>query len=124
MARGDKPAISISLKPVGGAKEDRVYFMAGWPRDDGKVSSLQLDRKIKAMKVQLEDGKVVTITRGADGKWSHYIDVFTADAPSSTSRPAPKPASVDSSGGEFGEDFGGDFGDDSIPFAPLRGEWR
>lgn len=73
MGSGQKPAISISLKPVGGS--DRTYLMAGWEHG-GKVSSLLLDRKVKALKVQMEDGTVVTVTRTDDGKSSHYIDIF------------------------------------------------
>ena len=46
MNESKRPTMSISLKPVGGNKEDRLYLLAGWERD-GKLTSLALDRKIK-----------------------------------------------------------------------------
>lgn len=107
-----RPAISIAIKPVGGGKEDRIYTLAGWERD-GKVSSLQLDKRVKAMKLQLEDGSVVVIQRGADGKCSHYFDLFDNRERESSPRPREQTRREVARDDDFG---GGDFGDDPLPF--------
>jgi hypothetical protein len=38
--------------------------------------SLQLDRKVAEAKFRMTDGEIVTITRNAEGKPSHYVDFF------------------------------------------------
>jgi hypothetical protein len=75
MSESKRPTMSISLKPVGGSKEDRLYLFAGWERD-GKLSSLALDRKIKQLAVQWEDGTITRVSRDDGGRWSHFVDVY------------------------------------------------
>lgn len=90
MSSDKRPTVSVSLKPVGGSKEDRKYILAGWERD-GKVTSLAIDRKIKQLAVQWEDGSITRVQRDADGRWSHFVDVYDARAavaPASSSKPA------------------------------------
>ena len=96
MSSDKRPTMSISLKPIGGSKEDRKYIMAGWERD-GKLTSLAIDRKIKQLAVQWEDGSITRVQRDADGRWSHFVDVYDAraavGAPAS-SKPAAAPAAA------------------------------
>ena len=102
-----RPTLSISLKPVGGSKEDRIYFLAGWERD-GKVSSLAIDRKIKQVALQMEDGSVLRVKRNEDGRWSHFVDVYDTRAiVAGASKPAEtKPSAAPSA----------TWNDDDIPF--------
>lgn len=78
MAQGDKPDLSVMIKPRGGDKEDRIYLFSGW-NNDGRISSLSIDRKIVEFAVKLEDGRVVRVKKDADGKWDHYVDCFLRD---------------------------------------------
>lgn len=73
-----RPSVSVSLKPVGGSKEDRVYFMAGWENDEGRVTGLKFDRRVRGLKVLLDDGSELRVDVPADGKPSHYIDFYDA----------------------------------------------
>jgi hypothetical protein len=86
VAESNRPAISIAIKKVGA--KDRIYALAGWERE-GKVTGMQLDKRIKAVKFLMEDGEVVEMTRGADGKLSHYIDYFD-NRQERKAKPAPK----------------------------------
>lgn len=78
MAAGDKPALSISLKPRGGSKEDRRYILSGW-ENDGRISMLSPDRKVTQIAVQFDDGEIIRVKKGADGKFDHFVDVFLRD---------------------------------------------
>jgi hypothetical protein len=75
---GSKPDVSVSLKPVGGSKEDRVYFMAGWRNDEGRITALKFDRRVRRMKLELDDGKVISIDCPQGGKPTHFIDFYDA----------------------------------------------
>ncbi len=78
MAQGDRPDLTIALKPRGGTKEDRIYLFSGWS-NDGRISSASLDRRVVEFAVKLEDGSIVRVKRGRDGKLDHYVDVFLRD---------------------------------------------
>lgn len=108
MASGDKPALSISLKPRGGSKEDRRYIMSGW-ENEGRISMLTPDRKVTQMAVQFEDGEVVRVKKGADGKWDHFVDVFLKDGTygeAQDKQQSPKTVATRRASAE--DDFGGD----------------
>jgi len=98
-----RPTMSISLKPVGGSKEDRLYLLAGWERD-GKLTSLALDRKVKQLAVQWEDGTITRVSRDDGGRWSHFVDVydsrtFGGQGSASTARSAPTMPGTTTAGG-------------------------
>lgn len=69
-----KPDVSVSIKPVGGSKEDRVYILAGWENDRGLY--LLLDRRVKSVVFTMEDGKTITVSRDGDGKATHFFDLY------------------------------------------------
>lgn len=104
MASGDKPRIRVAIKPKDGG--ERISLIAAWQRDDGKLSAT-LDRRIVELAVKLDDGSIVRVKRGADGKASHWIDVFDNAAQSSPRHESRKQ--------ETQEAFA-DFGDDDVPF--------
>jgi hypothetical protein len=89
MGESNRPAVSIALKKVG--TKDRVYVLAGWPREDGKITSLVLDKRVKGMKLLMDDGEVIEVTRDAAGKLSHYVDAFFNEP----GKPAAKAAKVE-----------------------------
>ncbi len=114
MASGEKPALSIYLKPVGSKdKKDRRYVFSAWEQD-GRLGALRPDRSVKAFKFQFDDGEVVTVKKGDDGKWSHYIDAFLRDGEYGGGQ---KAGSYDSSDRSFGgTDAPGAFADDDVSF--------
>lgn len=120
---GQKPDLKIALKPKDGGG-DRVYFMAFWRRENGKLSG-DVDRKLRGMRLFMEDGSHVDVKRGADGKLSHWLDVFEGDAMPQQGRS--RQASASNNDGAWAgrggnDDLGSDdlvsndFGDDQIPF--------
>jgi hypothetical protein len=106
MAGGTKPAAKIAIKPASGG--DRVYIAAAWRRPDGRMGGLMLDRRVTQLAVQLDDGTVVRVKRGDDGKMTHYIDLFLEDG---APRSAPQPRAT-----QRAEEPAADFGDDELPF--------
>jgi hypothetical protein len=105
MAAGDKPAITVAIKPVGGDNKARIYALAGWERE-GKVGSMVLDRKIAEIAIKMATGEVVRIRRGEDGKTDHYFDFYD----NRTSTPKRSAAATRD------DDFGPPEGGDDIPF--------
>lgn len=105
MAGGAKPSAKIALKPAGGG--DRTYIAAAWRRDDGRMGGLVVDKRVTQIAVQLDDGTVIRMKRGADNKMSHYLDLFLEDerAPSAVD-PKPWP--------DYGDDS--ELEDSDIPF--------
>lgn len=69
----NKPKIKVSIKSKNGS--ENVSIFAAWVRPDGKLSAT-LDKKIRQLAVQMEDGSVHRITRDGDGKPSHWINVY------------------------------------------------
>lgn len=69
----DKPRIKIAVKPVDGG--EATQLIAAWDKEGGKLSA-SIDRDIKAIAIQKQDGSVVRLTRGANGKWSHWVNVY------------------------------------------------
>jgi len=87
---GAKPSAKIAIKPTDGG--ERTYVAAAWRRDDGRMGGLVLDKRVAQLAVQLDDGTVIRVKRGADNKMSHYIDLFLEDerAPQPSARRAPQ----------------------------------
>ena len=101
----NKPEIKIAIKPTEGGGS-RVDLFAFWRRDNGKLSGA-LDRRVKGIRVYLEDGTQQTLRRIDGNKHSHWIDCYE-DAP-----PPPRDARPPSGGrDDFPPD---DFGDDGDP---------
>ena len=69
----DKPRIKVALKPVDGG--EAVQLLAAWDKEGGKLSA-SLDRNVKQIAIQMQDGTVHRVTRGANGKASHYVNVY------------------------------------------------
>ena len=69
----DKPRIKVAVKLVDGG--EAVQLIAAWDKDGGRLSA-SIDRDIKAIAIQKADGTVHRLTRGANGKWSHYVNVY------------------------------------------------
>ena len=69
----DKPRIKVALKPVDGG--EAVQLLAAWDKEGGKLSA-SLDRSVEQIAIKLSNGTVVRVTRGANGKASHYVNVY------------------------------------------------
>jgi hypothetical protein len=114
MAAGDKPRIKVALKEKGEGTKN-VSILAAWDRD-GKLSA-SLDKRVVELAVKFEDGTITRVKRNAEGKTTHFVNVFdeglNGQAPAA--RPAPTPASSAFDGDGFGAA-------DDIPFDRLRGE--
>jgi hypothetical protein len=104
---GSKPSAKLAIKSVDGG--ERTYIAAAWRRDDGRMGGMKLDRKVKQLAVQMEDGTIHRVKVGPDGKASHFIDLFLEDEAPSGARPSTRQAEPP----PF--DDGGGFGDD-LPF--------
>lgn len=127
MAAGDKPRIKVAVKPKDGGT--RISVLAAWEREDGKLSA-SLDKRVVELALKLDDGTIVRVKRGADGKPTHWIDVFdealNAPAPRAAARAQPRAAAGGAAPANAGWDFGGDDTDD-LPFAidaTLYGDGR
>jgi hypothetical protein len=92
---GNRPELKIAIKPRDGG--ERVSLFAFWRGKNGKLSG-QLDRRVTELAAKLEDGTVVRVKRGADGKSTHFVDAFEERATQRAEEPA------------------ADFGDDELPF--------
>ncbi len=109
---GERPELKIVIKDV--ETGERVDLFACWRRDNGRLSGA-LDRRIKGMRIVLEDGTKVDLYRRPDGKHTHYIDAYEE-------RSAPTPDARDRAGSrsQYGrgreEPPPDDFGEDDIPF--------
>jgi hypothetical protein len=109
MAKGDKPDLSISVKPAGSGKEARKYILSAW-KQKGRISSLQLDRNVAAIAVKFVDGTQEIIRKGPDGKMTHYFDAFLRDG----NYGEEKGGAFDKNDAAFGggDEFGGGASDD------------
>jgi hypothetical protein len=72
---GNKPAIKVAIKSRSG-DGGRVSVCAAW-RDDatGRLRA-SLDKRVVRMVLVLDDGSKVDVQRGADGKPTHFVDIF------------------------------------------------
>jgi hypothetical protein len=77
MAGGQRPDTRIVLKPAKG-EGGTVTLAAFWT--DGDRPSGGLDRRIKRMKLELEDGTIVQVDN-TKGSLSHYVNLYL-DRPS------------------------------------------
>lgn len=99
MAAGQKPDFSLSIKAVSAGREERPHQVAAyWREPDGRLNG-GLDKKIKQLKIEYEDGTVVHVTR-PNGKTTHWLNLREWSA-------QPKKAA---------ESWGGKAEDDEIPF--------
>lgn len=64
---GNRPELKISIKATDGG--ERVSLFAFWRRDNGRLSG-SLDRRVKGIRVVMEDGTHVDLRR-VDGKHTH-----------------------------------------------------
>jgi hypothetical protein len=108
MANGEKPRIKVALKAKGEGTKN-VSILAAWDRD-GRLSA-SLDKRVVELAVKMDDGEIIRVKRDADGKTTHFVNVFDEGI---GKVPVPPPASSAFDGGGGGEPFG-----DDIPFAPL-----
>src|SRR5690606_41457019 len=67
---GTRPELKISIKATDGG--ERVSLFALWRRDNGRLSG-SLDRRVKGIRVVMEDGTHVDLRR-VDGKPTHCVD--------------------------------------------------
>ena len=72
---GKKPRFKVSLKAVDGG--ETLQLLAAWDKEDGSGRlSASLDPSIEQIYAKKTDGTVVRVTRGANGKASHYVNVY------------------------------------------------
>lgn len=83
----DKPRIKVALKPVDGG--EAVQLLAAWDKEGGKLSA-SLDRSVEQIAIKLANGTVVRVTRGANGKASHYVNVYDNGSGGGGSYSAPR----------------------------------
>ena len=72
MAAGDKPRFKVVLKRKAGI--EKVDLIAIWD-NKGKLSAT-LSRSIVELALKLENGAIVRVKHGADGKPDHWINVY------------------------------------------------
>jgi hypothetical protein len=105
---GNKPEVKVAIKSVDGG--NRVDLFAFWRRDNGKLSG-SMDRKVRGIRVYLEDGTHQDLKRIDGNKHSHWIDCYEERPPApDMERGAPSGGSDDFPPDDFGDDG------DSIPF--------
>lgn len=68
---GAKPSVTLKFKPVEGGEE--IGFAAWWERD-GKLQG-GLDRRVKRVKVEMDDGTVHEIVRRGEREVSHWANL-------------------------------------------------
>lgn len=106
MAAGDKPRIKVALKERGEGHKN-VSILAAWDRD-GKLSA-SLDKKVVELAVKMDDGTIIRVKRDAEGKTTHFVNVFDDGVTQSAPAVRSAPASSAYAGGD-------DFATDDIPF--------
>lgn len=107
MSGGTKPRIKVAVKNKESGQ--RVYILAAWDRD-GRLSA-SLDKRVVELAMKLDDGSIVRVKRGADGKPDHFIDVFDDGAGGG------QPQRTTRVGGSYEAAAPTDgFGDDDLPF--------
>lgn len=106
MSGGTKPRIKVAVKNKESGQ--RVYILAAWDRD-GRLSA-SLDKRVVELAMKLDDGSIVRVRRGADGKPDHFIDVFDDGASATAPQRAPR------GGGYEAAAPTDDFGDEPFPF--------
>ena len=98
---GDKPTLKVAIKPKDDKEAKPLHLFAAWRDERGRLSG-RLDKSITELAVRLEDGKIVRIKRGQDGKETHWINVY--DGPPGEAKPKPP------------KDDGWNDGGDDMPF--------
>lgn len=103
---GENPRYKVEFKVIDGGR--KIPFLAAWDRGD-RVSA-SIDKRIKRFKIEEEDGTVTLFTRGSDGKWNAYVNLYDngagGGAPRAQTAPRQQAASFDD---------GPDYSDD-VPF--------
>lgn len=67
-----KPDIRIVVKSK--ASGQAINLLAGWKRDRG--ISCRLDRDVVRLVIERADGSREIVTRGQDGKDTHWLDAY------------------------------------------------
>lgn len=99
-----KPELKVAIKDA--ESGEVTHLFAFWRNDGGRLSG-KLDGKVRAIKVQLEDGTVVTMRRTDEKRSTHYVNAYENDRPAA-------PAPAQRSGARGGaRDFADD---DELPF--------
>ncbi len=111
MQMGQKPEIKIAIKDAESGQVTSLF--AFWRNDNGKLSG-RLDGRVKAMKVLLDDGSVVTLRRTDEKRTSHYINCYENDREPLAS--AQRGGSYDDAERRIASRHGDNFGDDDLPF--------
>ena len=87
---GEKPALKVSVKAKEGGAQT-VSLFAFWPGDNGGLRG-RLDRRVVEVAAKLEDGSIVRVKRGPDGRESMWINAYLeAPPPVAAPRPAQRP---------------------------------
>jgi len=84
-----KPKIKVAIKSKA-AGAQTISLFAAWD-NDGRLSA-SLDKRVLELAVKLDDGNIVRVKRGADGKPDHWINVYdnASSAPTRAAQPAPE----------------------------------
>lgn len=77
MSNGKKPDVRIYLKPATQGEGGPVTLAAFWT--DGERPSGGLDRRIKRLKVELEDGTIVVVNNTPPNR-SHFCNLYREQA--------------------------------------------
>jgi hypothetical protein len=77
-----KPDIRIVMKSK--ASGQAINLLAGWKRDRG--ISCRLDRDVVRLVIERADGSREIVTRGQDGKETHWLDAYADGGGASPTR--------------------------------------
>lgn len=109
---GEKPRIKVAVKPKEGGG-GRISLLAAWDRD-GKLSA-SLDKRVVELAAKLDDGTIVRVKRGADGKPDHWIDVFEEGVPRTGAQASQQQRTYAAKLSDVQPPLD-DYGDDPLPF--------
>ncbi len=72
-----KPVLKIAIKPKDSGPA--VAPIAYWRNDNGRLNG-KLDRSVKSITIETNDGEIIKIERDAQGRETHWINAYE-DAP-------------------------------------------
>lgn len=107
MSGGRKPDFTAKIRDAKAGRDAQDISLGAWWVEEGKLRG-GWDKRVKRVFVLLDDGTRLDIQKGADGKWSHYLNArnWTEAPPSAPKRSA----AVEPPPDPFGDD------DSDIPF--------
>ena len=109
---GEKPALKVSIKSKEGGAQS-VSLFAFWPGEGAGLRG-RLDRRVVEVAAKLEDGTIVRIKRGQDGRETMWINAYLSDVPVPT--PQPRQAPQRAAAPLFDEGPDGGLDPDDLPF--------